>query len=400
MDNAVYKNNVNNSPRNQDDAIREDEISLYNLLFPLIEQWKILIFTVIIGLLVGVLAWYLKGYEAELRAKTMSSLDFAEWRGLSSALPPLAETKRLQGSSQSGKEDYYEIFSRTEWWAKHVTPEYKYSKNDLKELGTIAKSEQEDGATRIERLEIRARAFGKEQASGLVVETEQFIREGGAFLSLKSLVNRFDLDTKRITTALQAKMSKDEVELDYLNKRAVYLEVLRNKYPGSAGASVQTILDPKDSSARYLPLSTQLVAVKTEINGLEESLSRSKDRLEEAGVLKVFVDKAIPLLETKKNGIVIGEELILVAREIKLNLDESNKNQVAAINKVADELDNIVTRFKIFFEPNNPIVVRRPSWKPLAVLGLLGGLLCGVALAFSVGPWRRAKQWRAERAAT
>jgi len=37
------------------------------------------------------------------------------------------------------------------------------------------------------------------------------------------------------------------------------------------------VLDPKDSASKYLPVNTQLVAIYTELNNLEEQLKRNQD---------------------------------------------------------------------------------------------------------------------------
>ncbi len=51
------------------------------------------------------------------------------------------------------------------------------------------------------------------------------------------------------------------------------------------------------------------MAVKTEINAIEESLSRSRDILEQQRVIQSFLSKALPLLKVETSGFVLLAKL-------------------------------------------------------------------------------------------
>ena len=77
-------NNVSESASTQvlsnsiHDAFEADEINLYELISPLLRQWKKLLLATALGLLAGTLAWHSKGYDTELRAKPVAKLNFVE----------------------------------------------------------------------------------------------------------------------------------------------------------------------------------------------------------------------------------------------------------------------------------------------------------------------------------
>ncbi len=62
----------------------------------------------------------------------------------------------------------------------------------------ISKEEQEAGASLIESVVFRAQGRDRSDAVAKAVKAQNFVREGGLTLSLKSLVERRDLHLRRI----------------------------------------------------------------------------------------------------------------------------------------------------------------------------------------------------------
>lgn len=375
---------------NKNEIMRDDEISFYDFVQPLLENSKFIAITALIGLLVGTIGWWIKGYDAELKAKTVAKLDFVEWRRISLGLPALAESRVAIRESAGSDASLYRALSSSEWWTKNVIPQYRYSKNDIKELGAISKDEQEEGATIIESVVFRGKSQDRSEAVVMALGVEHLVREGGLMLALKSIIARRDFDTRRVSTEVQAKISRDEVELGYLNKRASLLKKLAQQYPDKQINTLQAVLDPKDNTARYLPVGTQLIAVETEINSLEESLSRSRDRLEAAGVSRAFVERSQPLLKSDPEGFELAKELEAIEADIRKGINSANKAQRAEIDEIARELNSAHERFKSMFEFDGLASVRRSAQGLLLTLGLVGGGLSGIVFVFVSTAWRRA----------
>lgn len=375
-------------------GFEEDEISIYDVIEPLVAQWKTILAAALLGLLIGVIGWWLKGYEAELNSQPVAPLDFVAWRQITSGLPALAEKRALGAESDPVKAGFYEIVSQPEWWSKNVVPKYKYSKNDVKELAAISKEALESGATIFESVAFRARSRDSSVASKRVRDAKAYVSEGGLLLALKSSLERYELGERQIASLLRAKTSKEQLELTYLNDRAAALDDLLLKYPEKSGASIQTVLDPKDNSSKYLPLGTQLVAVKTEINAIKESLERSRDQLEGAKVTRIFIDKTLPLIEAVPDGFALAAKINEIVAEIALGIDSANQPQLLAINQIASEFASINERYKALFESNGLVSIRRPGKTQPMALGIIGGLLSGVMFVFVSTAWRRARRER------
>ena len=370
----------------------DDEISLFDLVQSLLENWKSIAVAALLGVLLEVGAWWLKGYEAEIKAKPVAPLDFVEWRRIVVGLPALAESRALAATSSGGDDRFYQTLSKGEWWSKNVLPQYRYAKGDIKDLAGIAKEEQERGATIIESLLFRGKGGDRAEAIALAAGVENFVREGGLMMALKSIVERLDLTGRRVTAEVQAKISRDEVELGYLQKRAAMLKKLAQQYPDKQQNAFQLVLDPKGEAARFLPLSTQLIAVETAINGLEESLSRSRDRLEVARITNAFVERALPLVRSDTEGFVLAKKLMQIEAEVRKAIDPANKAQLAAIDELANELNSHYQRFKSLFEADLMASVRRPALGLFLALGLLGGGLAGILFFFVRTAWRRTRR--------
>ncbi len=273
------KPDVSIPSRSQNAAFEDGEINIYDIVEPLVTQWKTVLSATILGLLLGIFGWWFKGYEAELNLVPVAPLDFVEWRKITAGLPALAEKRISDTQSDPVKSDLYEMLSKSEWWLKNVSPKYKYSKSDIKELAAISQEAQESGATIIESVAFRVMDVDGSSAAKKVRDVAAYVSEGGLLLSLKSALERDELRERQLAYSLSSKTAKERLELTYLNSRADALDKLLLKYPEKPGASTQTVLYPKDNSSKYLPLSTQLVAVKIEINGIIESLERSRDQL-------------------------------------------------------------------------------------------------------------------------
>ena len=397
-------NNVSESASTQvlsnsiHDAFEADEINLYELISHLLGQWKMLLLATALGLFAGTLAWYSKGYDTELKAKPVAKLSFVEWRKITSGLPALAQDRLEALGNDPAKARLYDTFAQVEWWSKNVSPVYRYSKSDLKELGNLSKEEQEEGATAIESVIFRAKSRNSRDGIKITRAAEEFVQEGGLFLALKSMLARSDLNTRTTSSEIRALTSREEMTLSYLNKRASALNSLILKHPEKAGATIQSVLDPKDTSSRYMPLNTQLIAVKTRIYDVEESLSRYRDKIEEAQLTRTFLDKAMPMLNSEPQGFALAEKLSAIEAELRRGIDPTNKAQMIAIDQIALELDSMHQRFKALFENDTLAITTRPNKTTPMALGSLGGLFSGLLFVFFVNAWQRAKRERNSRA--
>lgn len=107
---------------NENEMHQDDEISLFDLVNQLLVQWKIWVGGAFIGLLIGFAFWWQKGFEAELAARPVRTLEFVQWRSLSSGLPALADSLRRLSAIEPEMERLFDLVSGTGWWKKMLLP--------------------------------------------------------------------------------------------------------------------------------------------------------------------------------------------------------------------------------------------------------------------------------------
>lgn len=377
---------------NENDMMQGDEISLRDLVDTLAGGWKIWVATSVVGVAVGFGAWSMQGYKAELVANTrLGALDMITWNGFAASLPALAE-QRLEAASGSAEQTrVLRAMAQPTWWKANVTPGYLLTKGDVKDLASVSKEILDAGATSIQRLTIRAGGADPASVRRDAQFIEGFIRDGALYLALKAIISRYELEVATQPLDLRQKMTANERELYFLNQRAEGLEALRKQFPERSEAMVAQVMDPKDSGAKYLPLSTQMVALKTDINAIKESLARNKLRLDELAVYRKFVDGASPLLAKTENGFKLAEALVANEKALRKALDPAGAAGQLAIDTIARDLENAVVKVGGMFESEPLVLTTRPKLSLPLVLGLLGGLLVGGLLVFVADGWRRAK---------
>jgi len=101
------------------------------------------------------------------------------------------------------------------------------------------------------------------------------------------------------------------------------------------------VVDAKDSGAKYLPITTQIVAATTDANNLKESLARYKDEESQNIVYRLFVQKAKPLLDKNESDADLGIKLLDISAEIER--DVSSTIQQVAIEDIKIALSAIQT---------------------------------------------------------
>ena len=390
------------SLRQSAEDFQDDEISLGEIFESLVGHWKKLVGGALAGLLIGLASWTFSAYQAELTInigksamESKSAIDFVSWRNLAATLPSLAEELVQRGDLKANDEALFRQMARPDWWKKNVVPTYAISKSDAKDLAAIGKELQESGATSIVNLVIRDANRSKEIAVARTYEIASFIRTGGAFVDTKSLIRHYELEAQALVSTTQKSITNHEVELAHMKKRAENLERLSQRFPGNAGAAVQNVVDAKDSAAKYLPISTQLVAVNTEINNTQEALTRLRDRLAQQQLFDDFLKIAAPALDQERDGMALIETLLAAEQGIRKAIDKTDIRQVQVVDRLSADLIEIRTRYNTSFE--NPLAptVHRPTPTLPVALGLVGGSLLTLLVVLVINALRTHREKRA-----
>ena len=365
----------------------EAGISLAQVVEFVSGEWKRLAAGALVGLLLGVGGWsVLASYKAESVLINNGAVNFLSWRGLQKNLPLLASQMLELKQVRAEDEPAYRQMASAQWWAKNVVPTYSLSKADTKDLPSISKELQESGGTTILNLVVTAKGGSKEAALDNVTTATQFIKQGSAYLSIKNLVQGWDAQILNTEASLARKITDTEVELRYQRQRAANLESLRQRFPANANVSTQQVVDLKDSSAKYMPISTQLVAINTDINSANESLERMRNDLAKTKVMAEFVKQAKPVVDKSADGLAVVDQLLDIVKSIRGSADAADINANQQLNSLEADLIGVRTNFQRSLDTDLIPQVSRPGvLQPAA-----GGLVGGVVLMLLVALGRRA----------
>ena len=172
---------------------------------------------------------------------------------------------------------------------------------------------------------------------------------------------------------INKKITSTEINLGYQQIRVKNLEDLHKRFPGSSNAS-QQVVDPKDSGAKYLPLTTQIIAANSDINQSKEDLIRLRDRLAQIEIIKNFLEEVNPLVEQNPNGIVLVSELLHIEKDLQSKVGKDDARRQEVLDQLHAQLSQIKARFTIGLEAN-----MAPTSKKTGMIKATAG---GLAAAF------------------
>ena len=272
------------------------------------------------------------------------------WKTIQKSLPNLAAQVEAEGKAPEGQAELYKALSNEQWWQKNVAPSYAISKADTKDLAGISK-DLDSASTTILSLTLTGSGSSKERALENVRAAAKFLRSGGAYLQIRNILNSYEGETISSVAEIQKRLTSTEIEMAYQVHRAKSLEDLHKRFPGNANVSGQ-VVDPKDSGAKYLPISTQIIAVNNDINQSKETLQRLSDRLIQIALMKTFVEQAIPLTEKTFDGLVLDEQLLELEASLRIKLAKDDIRQQEVLDQLRSQLLLVQARFTKGLEAN------------------------------------------------
>ncbi|WP_143070532.1 hypothetical protein [Polynucleobacter asymbioticus] len=333
----------------------ENEISLLDIVNFLQQAWKKLALAAVVGAVLGLGGWFMLGkYSAEYvllnNNNNSYALDLVSWKMLQKSLPNLADQIIDENKIPEGQSALYKELSNDQWWQKNVIPSYALSKADTKDLASVSK-DFDSASTTILNFTLTASGASKEQAVDNVRAAAKFLRTGSAYLQLRSLLSGYETQVLSAAADVRQKITTAQVEMGYQQERIRQLEDLHKRFPG-ANASTQQVVDAKDSSAKYLPLQTQIIAANNDLNGSKETLERLQKRLDQLALAKTFLDQALPLQDQTFDGLVLGQQLLEMESNLRTKLDQKDSNGAQFLNDLHAQLLSIQVRFTKGLEAN------------------------------------------------
>jgi hypothetical protein len=394
------QNDQNNNSDQNSTSQNEGEISLIDIVSFVQESWKKLLAASIVGAVLGLTGWFFLGqYQAEYvllnnNNNNSYALDIVSWKMLQKSLPNLAAQVVEENKIPQDQAALYKTMAQEQWWQKNVSPAYALSKADTKDLGAISK-DLDAASTTILNLTITAAGSSKEKAIDNVRTASQFLRSGSAYLQLHSLLNGYESQTISEVANLQQKITTTQIEMGYQQERAKSLEDLHKRFPGGVNVNGQ-VVDPKDSGAKYMPISTQIIAVNNDINQSKESLQRLRDRLGQIALIKTFIDQAIPLQDQTFDGLVLNEQLLAIESALQSKLAKGDNNGQAILGQLRTQLLAIQVRFTKGLEANTPPVAIKKGMIKTTAGGLVAAFFLMLLALLGQRVWIKTKNGRAQ----
>ena len=356
--------------------VANTQLSMDEVIALIVASYKKLLLASAIGALLGFATWFfLFQYRAEVTLiNSGNGLDLISWRTLQKGLPNLADQIVQENKAPDDEIGIYRQMGDPEWWKSNVEATYALSKADTKDLAGISKDLDGAGSS-ILSLMITVPGYSRKVAIEKADVATRFLLTGGAYLQLRSMLNGYEAEALSAKADVEKLIGSTEIELAYLQGRAKNLDDLLKRFPSDQKIA-QQVTDPKDSGAKYLPISTQIIAINTEIYQNRETLARLTDRLVQLEIMNQFLKEASPKAQTQFDGIELIKQYLLIEDALRKSLSPDNLKARAALDQLHSKLLNLEDRFTKGLEANtSPIAYKR---------GAIKVTLGGMALAFLV----------------
>lgn len=365
----------------------QDEIRLVDIVNFLQDSWKKLAIAAITGATLGFGNWFLLGsYQAQLALSNNDVLSALSLKSLQQTLPNLAAQIVEKGQAPEGQESLYRAMSNPDWWKTAITPVYGLTKADIKDLGADIK----EGSNSILFLNINGVANSKAVAIQNARHISQFLHQGGAYLTIESMIRAQQAQLLSAPAGVDSKINSTIVELDYLRARLKNLEALAKRFPSETRTNTQLVY-PKDSGANYLPISTQIIAINTDINSSTEGLERLRDSQLRLGDLKDWLVQAEPLVAQGFNGLQINQNLLALEEKLRASIGQADPKSLAFLDSVRNSLLTNQARFKFGLLGSQTILVKKTGMIKSTAAGLAGAFFIMLLVLVGQRVWRNVK---------
>lgn len=356
-------------------ANQAEEISIEDIAkFIKEEFWKISI-SGLIGIGIALIFSFTFGkYEAKLIYTNYSGIDIPRLKSLQVSLPKLYE----ETEKNDGKNDF---LKSEKVWESSVKPNILIKKSDGKDLLDV--SALTKASNSIPTIEIVGYGTSKAKAIQNAETISNFFINGSSYLQLRDLIRNYDLRSIAVISNAQKKVSALEIESVYLEKRIKNLNSLKNQFPNAINAGSQ-VVDAKDSGAKYLPISTQIIAATTDLNGIQEQLARLRDEESQVKVYSSFVDSSKKILTETFEPKQLIDKLLVVIEGIQKSIPPSNTIQVNASESIRVDLKSIQTDNLYGLRQIGEVDVSSPKYVKYLGIGLFVGLMLGFMFSIAL----------------
>jgi hypothetical protein len=377
------------SSQNPSSQEESSEISLLDIVNFLTGAWKKLAIAAIVGGALGLAGWFFLGsYQADIVLNNIGGIDLVGLRSLQKNLPNLADQMVEESKVPQGQESLFRTLTNPEWWVKNVVATYGMSKADTKDLASTAGLE--NAGTSIVSLTIIASGSSRVMAIDNVRNAKDFLLQGASYLALKSIFNAQESQVISSDAEIAKKMNAAQVELEYQQERLKSLELLAKRFPGEQ-KSVSQVVDPKDSGAKYMPISTQIIAANTDINATKETLERLKDARQQMTILKTWVTQISQLMGSTYDGITLNQRLLEQESQLRSTIPTNDTKSLVFVDGLRSSLLANSLRFSKGFEMNTAPIATKKGMIKTTIGGLFAAFFLMLLILLGQHVWQTVK---------
>ena len=326
--------------------------------------------------------------EIVLANQGATPISFTLWAQMRQALPPMAAAIDQLRLAEGRELDRTPWLSSPAWWATNVEPVLALSRDDARMLASVGE-DMKGASTRIMTFRVRYAAKSADEALRGAEASAAFMGTGSLYLELKSLLNSYQAES--LTQASQratAELLKTDVEIAFSRSKAHQLEAMLKSGPAASG-SPQLIVDVgQQAQAKFLPLQTQLNAVRLEIAQLEETKTRLLNTQNRGRLLAEFQTRSHAALAALPlgDGVAASDAMIKIAGELRGSIDgkteEARLSQSETIARILSDVTALRTRYVVEL-PEVSRSYGQPSWTKTVVMaaaGAVGATIGGILL--------------------
>jgi hypothetical protein len=375
-------NPLTSMPSHEEDS-DSIQIDLWKIIDFFIQQYRRLILGAGLGLILGLVGWlFLGAYKAEVIVPNQWG-EVISVRALEISWASLAREIAAEPGLSLEEASFYKSMSSMSFWEKVLKPSYAVTKSDLKDL---VLSPEIKGAPII-NFEISLNGKDTKLAEKQLLQIVQFMRNSSSYLAVQNIITSYENENFLGVATIEKDLNAARLQLISDNRRLVNLEELQKRFPGNSLVTNQ-VVDLKESGAKYLPISTQIIAAKSDIFSLQERIQQLQTRFEQAQLLTQFVSQAKPLVSKERNGVQLAEQLLAIEAQMRKTTSMDSVSQLVVLDRIRLDLLKIQVQFlSRVDQPLIPIVQRSSSWIAASVGGLFGGFFIALLISLGLQYW-------------
>ena len=294
--------------------------------------------------------------------------DWADLAGETAAEPNLSKDDK----------QFYQTLSNRAWWKGAVSNNYPINKSASENLRGAP------GFNAPVNLEINWVGPNRLDDERQVIRLANFISNATYYIAIRDLLTKYISEESIADVLTERDLNSAKLKLNLASRRLVNLEWLQRRF-GSNGVTINQLFDPGQSGAKYLPISSQIIAAKLEIFDLHEEIAKLQNSYEQITLLRQFLSQAKSLIETERNGKKLAEQLLEVESQLRFKITVDDYSALASVDRIRAELTDIKVRHSAKAAPPlNPLIVKTFGFITATLLGLMGGFLVTALLCFGV----------------